>query len=63
MKRKCNVSSFLVAVVLLVAGHLRLAQSVQSGPTAQAQETFAEINQRIYWNPVALHPKKLQGIS
>ena len=47
MKRKCNVSSFLVVVVLLVASHLGLAQSVQSGPTAQAQETFAEINQRL----------------
>ena len=34
-------------VVLLVAGHLGLAQSVQSAPTAQNQEPFAEINQRL----------------
>ncbi len=47
MKRKCNVSSFLVVVVLLVASHLGLAQSVQSGPIAQGQETFEEINQRL----------------
>jgi len=47
MKWKRNVSSFLVVVVVLVAGHLGLAQSVQSGPTAQAQETFAEINLRL----------------
>src|SRR5713226_3095959 len=47
MKRKWNVSSFLVVVVLLVASNLGLAQSVQSGPIAQAQETFEEINQRL----------------
>src|ERR1700682_5505403 len=47
MKQKCNVSSFLTLVVLLVASHIGLAQSVQSAPTAQAQETFAEINQRL----------------
>ncbi len=47
MKRKCNVSTFLVVVVLLVAAHIGLAQSVQPGPTAQDQEPFAEINQRL----------------
>ena len=47
MKRKCNVRSFLIVVVLVVASHLGLAQSVQSGPIAQAQETFEEINQRL----------------
>ena len=47
MKLKWNVSSFLVVVVLLVASNLGLAQSVQSGPIAQAQETFEEINQRL----------------
>jgi membrane-bound lytic murein transglycosylase D len=47
MKRKCNVSSFLVVVVLLVASRLGLAQSVQSAPAAQDQEPFAEINQRL----------------
>ena len=47
MKRKWNVSSFLVVVVLIVASNLGLAQSVQSGPIAQAQETFEEINQRL----------------
>ena len=47
MKPKCNVSSFLVVVVLLVASHLGLAQSVQSGPIAQGKETFEDINQRL----------------
>jgi Transglycosylase SLT domain len=47
MKRKYNVSSFLVVVVLLVASHLGRAQSVQSSPIAEAQETFEEINQRL----------------
>jgi len=47
MKQKCNVSTFLTVVVLLVASNLGLAQSVQSGSTAQAQEIFAEINQRL----------------
>ena len=47
MKRKWNLSILLVAVVLLVASNLGLAQSAQSGPTAQAQETFEEINQRL----------------
>ena len=48
MRWKRNVSSFLVVVLGLVAGHLGLAQSVQSGPTAQAQEPFAEINKRLH---------------
>src|ERR1700694_2261694 len=47
MKRKYNVSSFLVVVVLLVASHLGRAQSVQSSPIAEAQGTFEEINQRL----------------
>src|ERR1700682_2763500 len=47
MKRKWNVSSFLVVVVLLVASNLGLAQSVQSGPVAQDQEPFTEINQQL----------------
>jgi soluble lytic murein transglycosylase-like protein len=47
MKRKWNVSSFLVVVVLVVASHLGLAQSVQSGPIALAQKTFEEINQQL----------------
>ena len=45
MKRKWNLSNFLVVVILLVASNLGLAQSAQSGPIAQAQETFEEINQ------------------
>jgi hypothetical protein len=47
MKRKYNVGSFLVVVVLLVARHLGRAQSVQSSPIAEAQETFEENNQRL----------------
>ena len=47
MTRECNVSSFVVAVLLLVASHLGLAQSGQSGPTAQEHQPFAEINQRL----------------
>jgi hypothetical protein len=37
MTRKCNVSSFLLVVVLLVTSHLGFAQSVLSGPMAQGK--------------------------
>jgi hypothetical protein len=47
MKQKCNVSTVLTLVVLLMASHLGLAQSRQSPPTAQAQETSVENNQRL----------------
>lgn len=43
----CNLSRFLVAVVLLAAGNFGLAQSVQTWPAGQEQEPFAEINQRL----------------
>lgn len=47
MTQKCNFSSFLVAVILLVSGHLGLAQSALSWPTAQEDELFATVDHRL----------------
>ena len=47
MKTTCNLTSFLLPVVLFLASNVGLAQSMQSGPPRQEEGPFADINQRL----------------